>query len=112
MRAISHNARFSTYVRPIQAADAADAEVIAAVSKVLDFVQDGGTIGYYVPEILHNVDPEGLVVPGAVADKAHLGFMLGEDCVPWLEERDGNELWPAHVRATVADLARRLGHGV
>jgi len=24
----------------------------------------------------------------------------------------GNELWPAHVRATVADLARRLGHGV
>lgn len=36
---------------------------------------------------------------------------LGE-CVPWLEARDGNELWPAHVRATVADLARRLGHGV
>lgn len=36
---------------------------------------------------------------------------LGE-CVPWLEARDGNELWPARVRATVADLARRLGHGV
>ena len=29
-----------------------------------------------------------------------------------LEVQDGNELWPAHVRATVADLARRLGHGV
>ena len=25
---------------------------------------------------------------------------------------DGNELWPAHVRATFDDLARRLGHGV
>lgn len=34
------------------------------------------------------------------------------ECVPWLEQQDGNELWPAHVRATVADLARRLGHGV
>jgi hypothetical protein len=31
---------------------------------------------------------------------------------PWLAVQDGNELWPAHVRATVADLARRLGHGV
>jgi hypothetical protein len=34
------------------------------------------------------------------------------DCVPWLEVQDGNALWPAHVRETVADLARRLGHGV
>ena len=34
------------------------------------------------------------------------------ECAPWLEQQDGNELWPAHVRATVADLARRLGHGV
>ena len=34
------------------------------------------------------------------------------ECVAWLEVQDGNELWPAHVRATVADLARRLGHGV
>ena len=34
------------------------------------------------------------------------------ECVPWLEVLDGNELWPAHVRATVADLAPRLGHGV
>ena len=34
------------------------------------------------------------------------------ECVPWLEQQDGNELWPAHVRGTVADLARRLGHGV
>ena len=34
------------------------------------------------------------------------------ECMPWLELRDGNELWPAHVRATIDDLARRLGHGV
>ena len=34
------------------------------------------------------------------------------ECVPWLERQDCNELWPAHVCATVADLAQRLGHGV
>lgn len=34
------------------------------------------------------------------------------ECMPWLEVQDGNEQWPQHVRATVTDLARRLGHGV
>ncbi len=30
----------------------------------------------------------------------------------WLEAQDGNPDWPAHVRTTLEDLARRLGHGV
>lgn len=34
------------------------------------------------------------------------------ECMPWLEVQDANEQWPDHVRATVADLARRLGHGL
>lgn len=32
--------------------------------------------------------------------------------LPWLEARDANPEWPAHVRATVAELGRRLGHAV
>jgi hypothetical protein len=52
------------------------------------------------------------------------GFDLG-DCLalapaagelrailPWLEQQDGHPDWPAHVRATLADLGGRLGHGV
>ena len=52
------------------------------------------------------------------------GFDLG-DCLaltptadesrailPWLEQQGGNPDWPAHVRATLADLGRKLGHGV
>jgi hypothetical protein len=35
-----------------------------------------------------------------------------ETILPWLEQRDGNPDWPTHVRAVLADLARRLGHGV
>ena len=34
------------------------------------------------------------------------------EALPWLDRQDGNELWPAHVRASLAELGRRLGHGV
>jgi len=30
----------------------------------------------------------------------------------WVEVQDGNPLWPDHVRKTLDDLRRRLGHGV
>lgn len=29
--------------------------------------------------------------------------------VPWLEQQDANPQWPAHVRVTIANLAKRLG---
>lgn len=35
-----------------------------------------------------------------------------DECVPWLEQQDGNPHWPSHVQATIGDLARRLSHGV
>jgi len=34
-----------------------------------------------------------------------------EDALAWVVKQDGNELWPAHVQHTFADLAERLGHG-
>jgi len=30
----------------------------------------------------------------------------------WLEPQDGNLEWPEHVRNTLADVARRLGHAI
>ncbi len=35
-----------------------------------------------------------------------------DECVSWLVIQDGNELWPAHVRATLAALATRVSGGV
>jgi len=32
--------------------------------------------------------------------------------LPWVERQDANPDWPSHVRGTLADLARRLGHGL
>lgn len=34
------------------------------------------------------------------------------DILPWLEQQDAHYEWPAHVRATLEDLGRRLKHGV
>jgi hypothetical protein len=31
---------------------------------------------------------------------------------PWVAYQDANPDWPAHVAATLQDLARRLRHGV
>lgn len=35
-----------------------------------------------------------------------------DDALLWLAEQDANPEWRAHVDATIADLTRRLGHGV
>jgi hypothetical protein len=35
-----------------------------------------------------------------------------EEILPWLTRQDLNPDWPAHVRTTLADLGRRLGHAV
>ena len=35
-----------------------------------------------------------------------------EELLPWLTRQDLHPGWPEHVRETVADLGRRLGHGV
>lgn len=32
--------------------------------------------------------------------------------LPWIEYQDANPDWPAHVQATLDDLAKRLGHGL
>lgn len=34
------------------------------------------------------------------------------DTEPWLVTQDTNPIWPEHVRATLDDLRRRLGHGL
>jgi hypothetical protein len=35
-----------------------------------------------------------------------------EELAPWVAKQDAHPQWPAHVEATLLDLARRLGHGI
>lgn len=65
-RAVSDHSRFSKHLRPIAASDVEDAAVRQAVGRLLDFAEDNGSVGYYLPEVLRDVDPDGLVVPEEV----------------------------------------------
>lgn len=35
-----------------------------------------------------------------------------DEAEPWLVEQDANPMWPEHVRSTLENLRRRLGHGL
>jgi len=35
-----------------------------------------------------------------------------DEAEPWLAEQDANPMWSEHVSSTLADLRRRLGHGL
>jgi hypothetical protein len=70
VRGVSHNARISKYVRKIDSDTADSQSVTDAVGKVLDLIEDNGSVGYYLPEVLRDIDPEGFVVPAKVAARA------------------------------------------
>lgn len=69
-RAISHHVRISKYVQRITKEEASDPDVAKVVEELLGFIDDKGTAGYYLPEVLRDIDPEGLVVPELVAARA------------------------------------------
>jgi hypothetical protein len=68
-RAVGYNVRLSKYVKSITSADVTDVAVQDAVRAIIDIGADHGTVGYYLPEVLCEVDPEGLVVPAEVAKR-------------------------------------------
>jgi hypothetical protein len=47
--------------------------VLAAVEELMNFVLDKGSVGYYLPEIILDIDPKGLVAPSAVVARAGSG---------------------------------------
>ena len=52
----------------------------------------------------------GFDFPDCVALKPTIAELA--DLLPWIANQDANPDWPVHVRATLADLGRRLGHGI
>ncbi|RYD66550.1 MAG: ATP-binding protein [Verrucomicrobiaceae bacterium] len=67
VRAVSNHVRFSAYVNCIVAADVGNPVVDSAVGDLVALVDDNGTIGYHLPEILRDIDPDGLMIPAEVA---------------------------------------------
>ena len=67
VRALGYRMRISRFVDPIGQDRDIDADSSAAVHALLDFISDTGSIGYYLHEILRDVDPHGRIVPTEVA---------------------------------------------
>lgn len=69
-RAVGYNVRVSKYARQIDHSNATDDEVTSAVEQLLEFLGDNNSLGDHLPEVLHDFDPAGLVVPAAVDVRA------------------------------------------
>lgn len=65
--AVSSQTRLSQYVTRISSTDSGDAVIIQAVKALLDLAGDTGSVGYYLPELLHDIDPDGFIVPPEIA---------------------------------------------
>jgi len=66
-RTIGHNSRISSYVARATSERMNDPDLTRALGSLIDLVSNDGTIGYRLPEVLSDVDPEGLFVPHEVA---------------------------------------------
>jgi hypothetical protein len=69
VRAFTPRVRLGRYVKRIVGADLADTSITEAACALLDLVWDDGSVGFHLPEILRDIDPEGLVIPAAVAER-------------------------------------------
>ncbi len=77
--AVGSQLRFSNHVEPISLEGPVEAATADSVRRFLSLATDRGTVGYHLPSILQDIDPEGHVVPDTVV--AMLGAGLDKDGV-------------------------------
>ncbi|HNH47159.1 MAG TPA: hypothetical protein PKY30_08980, partial [Myxococcota bacterium] len=67
--AISGDTRYpiSHFVKPITASDRENLETRAVLKDLLGWLPNRGSVGYYLPQLLGDVDPDGILVPDLVA---------------------------------------------
>lgn len=71
--------RLSRYVEPLRTEATVPPETAAAIESLLDLVDDN-SIGHSLPDILSDVDPEGMLVPAHVAIRAAQAESLEDLC--------------------------------
>ena len=108
VQAVGYRARLSRYVARITASDVADPGVASAVKALVDFADDPGGVGYYLPQMCQDIDPEGLMIPAEVArrvpdvttwqDLGRLGRIGGGYAI-------GSAPWRAIAKPVVARVA-------
>lgn len=66
---VGHSVQLTKYVMPLSQADKGSEQAVALINVLLGYISYHGSIGYRLPEILHDVDPEGVLVPDTIADR-------------------------------------------
>ncbi|MBX7096834.1 MAG: hypothetical protein K1X89_03895 [Myxococcaceae bacterium] len=66
-RAMSTHSMLSRYVRKLDSSASNHPQTLAAVRDLIALVHDQSSIGYYAPQLLAELDPEGWAVPSEVA---------------------------------------------
>ncbi|RZO08788.1 hypothetical protein EKG40_10925 [Pseudomonas moorei] len=78
-KAASYSGRLSQYVEKISDNNFSDESVRAAVAELIELMSiSTGSLNHYFPDILHDIDPVGLVVPGMVLHKFEEELAKGE----------------------------------
>jgi hypothetical protein len=78
-KAASYSGRLSQYVEKISDNNFSDESVRAAVAELVELMSiSTGSLNHYFPDILHDIDPLGLVVPGMVLHKFEEELAKGE----------------------------------
>ncbi len=65
--AIGHQSSLGEYVEPIGEGEPDRQQVAGVIDELLDLADDPGTVGYRLNDILHDVDPHGVVLADAIA---------------------------------------------
>lgn len=76
VRGIGHDVKLSEFCEPVTEANQDRDEVRSAIDSLLGLVDDHGSVGYRLADILHDVDPHGLVVPRLIGQKIAAGGVI------------------------------------
>lgn len=66
---VGHSVNLGDYVETLKPGQESDDETLRVVGELLDLSNDTGSIGYKLPDILHELDPDGIIVPTAIAGR-------------------------------------------
>lgn len=76
VKAVDSHTQWARYVQVITPEMNSDPVIVEVCEKLVNLASNEGHVGYYLPDILSTVDPQGLVVPHIVADHVNLCSQL------------------------------------
>jgi hypothetical protein len=115
LRAFPSTYRLGSYVSPIRAEDAVEADIQNVVGELVEFVRDNASMSHLLPQYLLDVDPDRVLVPSEVARRISTSNVTDENLLLGLARIGGfygrnTAAWRVIAKA-VTNLALQLDEG-